>query len=227
MKDTYDEFDSISGAFSETINHSAANFYQRYGKRFLDLTLALLLVPFLAPIIGILWLLARRDGGPGFFGHKRIGKGGGNFRCWKIRTMVVDAEQKLHAYLLQNPDAAAEWRRDQKLSDDPRVIRLGRFLRRTSLDELPQLLNVLKGEMSFVGPRPIVRDEILKYGVASGVYLSQKPSITGLWQVSGRNDVTYHERVSMDIKYVQSISALTDIRIIALTGTSVIGLTGR
>ncbi len=227
MKDTYDHFEALSGEFNESRECVDSSAYEKYGKRVLDLTLAVLLVPILAPVIGMLWLLVRRDGGPGFFGHKRVGKNGDYFRCWKIRTMVVGAEQKLQTYLLENPAAAAEWARDQKLTDDPRVTKLGRFLRKTSLDELPQLLNVLKGEMSFVGPRPIVRDEIAKYGMAADIYLSQKPGITGLWQVSGRNDVTYDERVSMDIEYAQSLSALTDLKIIALTGTSVVGLTGR
>lgn len=171
--------------------------------------------------------MTTRDGGPGFFGHRRIGRNGEVFRCWKIRTMVVDAEARLAEHLASDPEAAAEWERDHKLRDDPRITRLGAFLRATSLDELPQIWNVLKGEMSFVGPRPVVRDEMRKYGAARTAYLAMKPGITGLWQVSGRNDVSYDERVAMDVEYVSSVSLLTDVRLILLTGLSIVDRTGR
>lgn len=201
--------------------------YRRAGKRFFDLALALLILPLVAPIIGVLWLVITRDGGSGFFGHRRIGRDGKVFRCWKLRTMVVDAEQKLRDHLESNPEAAAEWAQDHKLNDDPRITRLGYFMRKTSLDELPQIWNVLKGDMSFVGPRPIVRVELHKYGIHRPVYLSMTPGITGLWQVSGRNDVTYSERVQFDVDYSSELSLLTDIRLIAMTGMSVVGTTGR
>ena len=201
--------------------------YKVAGKRLFDLTLALALMPVLVPLISVLWLLTKRDGGSGFFGHRRVGRNGKVFRCWKLRTMVVDAEQKLREHLKENPAAAAEWARDHKLDDDPRITRLGRFLRKTSLDELPQIWNVIRGEMSFVGPRPIVRVELHKYGNHRPVYLSMTPGITGLWQVSGRNDVTYDERVNFDVEYAKDISLLTDLRLIAKTGLSVVGATGR
>ena len=202
-------------------------FYIRYGKRAFDLVLALLLLPILVPVIALLWLIVARDGGRGFFGHRRIGKDGQVFKCWKLRTMVVDSEQRLREYLAANPEAAAEWARDHKLSDDPRITPLGHFLRRTSLDELPQIWNVLKGEMSFVGPRPVTRVELHKYGAARDAYMAMKPGITGLWQVSGRNEVSYDERVQLDVDYSGLTSLGTDIRLILATAGSVLGATGR
>jgi lipopolysaccharide/colanic/teichoic acid biosynthesis glycosyltransferase len=205
----------------------AQKFYTRYTKRIVDIALALILLPVLVPVIAALWAVTRTDGGPGFFGHRRIGKNGKVFRCWKIRTMVPNAEERLVAYLANNPAAAEEWARDHKLTDDPRITKLGRFLRETSLDELPQIWNVLMGEMSFVGPRPVVRAEMRKYGHGRTAYLTMKPGITGLWQVSGRNDVSYDERVAMDIEYLQTVSLRTDIQLIAKTAGSVLNRTGR
>jgi exopolysaccharide production protein ExoY len=205
----------------------AQKFYTRYTKRIVDICLALILLPVLVPVIAVLWAMTRTDGGPGFFGHRRIGKNGKVFRCWKVRTMVPNAEERLVAYLANNPAAAEEWARDHKLTDDPRITKLGRFLRETSLDELPQIWNVLMGEMSFVGPRPVVRAEMRKYGHGRTAYLTMKPGITGLWQVSGRNDVSYDERVAMDIEYLQTVSLRTDIQLIAKTAGSVLNRTGR
>lgn len=196
-------------------------------KRIFDIVLALTLLPVIAPIIVVIWALVRREGGPGFFGHVRIGSNGRAFKCWKIRTMLPDAQSRLQAHLAQNPEAAAEWARDHKLSDDPRITRLGRLLRRTSLDELPQIWNVLRGDMSFVGPRPIVRAELHKYAMHRGGYLRMKPGITGLWQVSGRNDISYDERVAMDMSYAKIQSFWLDLRIIALTAGAVLHLTGK
>ncbi len=228
MKDYVDKFEPL---FVDVANALQAptdgGLYARGGKRVFDLVLAVLLLPLIAPAVAALWLLVRRDGGPGFFGHKRIGLNGQEFKCWKVRTMVMGAEERLQAYLASNPAAAAEWARDHKLSNDPRITRFGNFLRKSSLDELPQIWNVLKGEMSFVGPRPIVRDELPKYGVAAGAYLSQKPGITGLWQVSGRNDVSYTERVAMDVDYSLRGSLVFDMELILRTGVSVLGGTGR
>lgn len=196
-------------------------------KRVIDLALAILILPAVLPIIAVLYLLTRRDGGAGFFGHVRVGKDNKEFRCWKIRTMVVDAETALNTYLEANPEAKAEWERDFKLTDDPRVTRLGRILRETSLDELPQIWNVLKGEMSFVGPRPVTRTEMAKYQGYEWCYLSVKPGITGLWQVSGRNDVDYAERVQMDMQYINSQSTMGDMNIILRTAGAVLNRTGR
>ncbi|AUQ72461.1 sugar transferase [Phaeobacter inhibens] len=201
--------------------------YAMIGKRLLDILLALILFPVLSPVIALLWMISRRDGGPGFFGHTRIGKDGTPFTCWKIRTMINGAEDVLAEHLKTDAKAAQEWARDRKLSRDPRITNLGLFLRRSSLDELPQIWNVLRGDMSFVGPRPIVRCELSKYGSAAPIYLSQKPGITGLWQVSGRNDVSYEDRVSFDIDYLERRTFSFDIKLILLTGLSVIGRTGR
>ncbi|MEC8628671.1 MAG: sugar transferase [Pseudomonadota bacterium] len=201
--------------------------YAAFGKRVCDLVFAFALLPILVPVIAILWGLTRLDGGPGFFGHKRVGKDRRQFSCWKIRTMVPDAEAKLKQYLSENPDAMAQWQRDFKLDNDPRITRLGNFLRKTSLDELPQIWNVIRGEMSFVGPRPVVQDELLRYGESEKYYLSVRPGITGLWQVSGRNDISYADRVRMDRIYASRYSMLQDTKIIAKTATVVLFPTGK
>lgn len=201
--------------------------YKALGKRIFDVFLAILLLPSIVPVVLTLWLLTRLDGGQGFFGHWRVGKNGKEFRCWKIRTMVANAEAALEEHLLENPEARAEWERDFKLDNDPRITRLGKFLRKTSLDELPQIWNVVRGEMSFVGARPIVRDELVRYGVHAGTYLSMTPGITGLWQVSGRNDVSYVQRVEMDVLYAETCSLWQDISIIFRTGSSVLMRTGK
>lgn len=204
-----------------------SGFYSRFGKRAFDITFALLLLPVLMPVIFLLWCIVRRDGGPGFFGHTRVGRNGKPFKCWKVRSMVVDAEARLQAHLDTNPEAAAEWARDHKLTNDPRINRLGHLLRTTSLDELPQIWNVLKGEMSFVGPRPIVTKELKKYGSSVSTYLVQKPGITGLWQVSGRNNISYDERVALDVAYLSCVSFFKDLGIIAMTASAVLSRTGR
>ncbi|MEP2718501.1 sugar transferase [Pseudophaeobacter sp.] len=229
MKDYVEFFDTnyLLEIHAAAPSEIRTGIYQKFGKRTLDVVLALLLVPVLAPIVALLWVLVRRDGGSGFFGHTRIGRNNKPFRCWKVRTMVHGAEEKLKTYLAENPEAAEEWARDHKLTNDPRITPLGNFLRKTSLDELPQLWNVLKGEMSFVGPRPIVTAELEKYGTAAETYLALKPGITGLWQVSGRNDVSYNERVAMDMDYAKRMAFGLDLELILRTGTSVVGTTGR
>lgn len=141
--------------------------------------------------------------------------------------MVPGAEEKLKTFLAENPEARAEWERDFKLEKDPRITRLGNFLRKSSLDELPQIWNVIKGEMSFVGPRPIVDQELPRYGVNKPEYLAMVPGITGLWQVSGRNDISYGERVALDVDYLRRCSLWLDCKIILMTGASVLGATGK
>ncbi|WP_373355996.1 sugar transferase [Pseudoroseicyclus sp. CXY001] len=200
-----------------------------YGRRFkrpTDLILAIVIMPIVAPMIGILWLLARRDGGRGFFGHRRIGRDGKPFICWKIRTMVPDASERLARHLAENPEAAAEWAAGYKLHNDPRVTTLGAVLRRTSLDELPQLWNVLRGDMSFVGPRPVPEVELALYGVSRGLYESVRPGITGLWQITGRNGTTYAERIALDRAYISRISLRGDLAILFRTARAVISPTG-
>lgn len=202
-------------------------FYRRFGKRTFDILFAVALLPIIAPVVAVLWAIVRLDGGPGFFGHTRIGKDGHSFKCWKVRSMVVNAEARLVEYLRDHPEAAAEWQRDYKLAKDPRITRLGDFIRKTSLDELPQIWNVLTGEMSFVGPRPIVEDELTRYGAYRDAYLSAKPGITGLWQVSGRNDISYSERVAMDGDYQDRLSLGLDVVTILKTAGAVLNRTGK
>jgi exopolysaccharide production protein ExoY len=175
----------------------------------------LLLLSPLFLLIAVIIKLA--DGGPTFYGHRRIGRNGAYFSCLKFRTMVPDADAVLEDHLANCREAAAEWQAWHKLKDDPRITPLGIVLRKTSLDELPQLLNILKGEMSVVGPRPIVRAEVAKYGEAIEQYLSTRPGLTGLWQISGRNDVDYIRRVALDRRYVQEWSFKGDLRIVQRT----------
>ncbi|MBN8525205.1 MAG: undecaprenyl-phosphate galactose phosphotransferase WbaP, partial [Planctomycetes bacterium] len=155
--------------------------------------------------------------GPILYGQRRIGRGGREFTAWKFRSMVADADAILAGYLAAHPELRAEWERDHKLKDDPRVTWIGRLLRRTSLDELPQLWNILTGEMSLVGPRPIVQDEVAKYGERFALYQKVRPGLSGLWQVSGRNDTTYAERVALDCYYVRNWSVWLDLVILART----------
>ena len=187
-------------------------------KRALDLGLVLLGLLLLWPLIGgLVALLKLTDPGPVLYGHRRVGFGGREFRCWKFRTMVVDGDAVLERHFRDNPAAAATWNQQRKLVDDPRVTPLGAVLRKLSLDELPQLLNVLKGEMSLVGPRPVVQAELDHYGVSARHYLSARPGLTGLWQISGRSDTTYAERVRLDRFYVTNWALWRDLRIIFLT----------
>ena len=185
------------------------------GKRVLDLVLSVPAFLFLIPIfIFIAIAIKLDDGGPVFFRHKRRGMNGKTFGCLKFRSMVVDAERRLEEILANDPDLAQEWRDTQKLRDDPRVTGIGGFLRRTSLDELPQLLNIVRGEMSVVGPRPIVEDEVVRYGEKIAFYDSVRPGVLGLWQVSGRSDTSYEERVDLDVEYALEQSSWKDISII-------------
>ena len=207
--------------------HARPRLYATHLKRPLDVVMALIMLPVLVPVIALLWLMVRRDGGNGFFGHTRVGRDGKSFKCWKMRSMEVDAEAKLACYLRANPKAAAEWARDHKLVNDPRITRIGAFLRKSSLDELPQIWNVLKGEMSFVGPRPVVAEELARYGASDWAYLQTRPGITGLWQVSGRNDVSYADRVAMDVRYTADMRLGRDMWIMAMTAGAVIYATGK
>jgi len=164
-----------------------------------------------------MFFIKRHDGGPAIFAQDRIGHGGRVFRCYKLRSMVVDSQARLEALLESDPAARAEWEATQKLKNDPRITRLGQFLRKSSLDELPQLWNIFMGEMSIVGPRPIVQNEIAKYGADFIYYTDVRPGLTGLWQVSGRSETTYEERVALDVEYVREWSFFRDIKVILLT----------
>jgi Undecaprenyl-phosphate galactose phosphotransferase WbaP len=195
---------------------------ERASKRTFDFLVASLLLIALSPVLAIIAVLATLDGGPALFGHRRIGANGEPFVCWKFRTMVPNADEVLARTLAADPAARAEWDRDFKLKNDPRVTRIGRILRAASLDELPQLFNVLKGDMSLVGPRPIVRKEIARYGSAFHDYAGCRPGITGAWQVSGRNDIDYGSRVRLDQEYARNWSLKRDGRILLQTAVVVI-----
>jgi len=195
--------------------------------RALDVVIALLALVFVLPLMAIIALaIFLQDGGPVHFSHRRVGRGGKPFFCYKFRSMAVDAEARLAELLERNPVAREEWARDHKLRDDPRVTPLGAFLRRSSLDELPQLFNVLQGTMSLVGPRPIVDAEISRYGKRFRHYCAVKPGITGLWQVSGRNDVSYRTRVALDCLYAKSQSPALYLWIVIVTIPAVLSRKG-
>ena len=192
-------------------------------KRVLDIVGALLLGTVFAPLAAVIVVLLWSEGGPVIYRHRRIGRDGRMFDCLKFRSMVPDAGRVLRELLEQHPELKAEWLRDHKLRNDPRITPIGRFLRRTSLDELPQIWNVIRGEMSLVGPRPVVRDELMRYGRCLTVYLSAKPGITGLWQVMGRNDTDYRRRVALDVYYVRRQNLVLDLYILLKTTGVVLG----
>jgi lipopolysaccharide/colanic/teichoic acid biosynthesis glycosyltransferase len=195
--------------------------------RLIDVAGALALLIFTAPLILFLALLVKLyDGGPVFFVHRRIGQGGNMFPCLKIRSMVMDADKRLDQLLASDANARAEWALDQKLRNDPRITGLGHFLRRSSLDELPQLINVLRGDMSLVGPRPIVLDEAPRYGRWLKYYCAVRPGITGMWQVSGRNNLTYRRRVACDVLYARRQSARMNLAILIMTIPAVLSQDG-
>jgi Undecaprenyl-phosphate galactose phosphotransferase WbaP len=198
----------------------------RLTKRLFDTVAALALLLVLSPAMLLMAWAVRRDGGPALFAHPRVGKKGKVFNCYKFRTMVVDAEKQLENLLQRQPELRKQWQTERKLRSDPRVSQVGRFLRRTSLDELPQLINVIRGEMSLVGPRPVVRSELPRYGDQVGYYLMVRPGMTGLWQVSGRNDVGYGERVRMDSDYARNWSLLRDLRVLLRTPGAVLRRSG-
>lgn len=187
-------------------------------KRCFDIAAAASALLFLLPLFCLIALAVKlSDRGPVFYRHRRVGRNGEPFDCLKFRTMAVDADGVLRRHLQCDREAAREWERKQKLANDPRVTSLGITLRKTSLDELPQLINILRGEMSLVGPRPIVADEMPKYADCLAHYLRARPGLTGLWQVSGRNDVDYDRRVSLDRHYVENWSLAIDLVIIVRT----------
>jgi exopolysaccharide production protein ExoY len=195
--------------------------------RVLDIIVAACVILFALPLLIIIALSVKlQDGGGAVFAHERIGRGGRTFKCLKFRSMVTNADARLAEVLASDAVARAEWERDHKLRRDPRITRLGELLRKSSLDELPQLFNVLRGEMSIVGPRPIVTAEIARYGTRFHHYCAVKPGITGLWQVSGRNDVSYRRRVAMDTFYARHKSLAWDVKLLFLTVPAVVFASG-
>lgn len=192
-------------------------------RRAFDVCFSVLLLIFVAPLMATAAAaIFLQDGGPVLFRQKRLGRGGRSFSCLKFRTMAVAAEDQLKALLDRDPAARGEWTAARKLRHDPRITPVGRFLRRSSLDELPQLFNVLAGDMSLVGPRPIVSEEIDRYGVHYRHYCAVRPGLTGLWQVNGRNNVSFRRRVVMDVAYVRARCLTLDISILAKTVPAVL-----
>jgi exopolysaccharide production protein ExoY len=198
--------------------------YRRLFKRVLDVTAILAAMPIVVPVVGALALLVAREGGSPFYSQSRVGRNGKTFRMWKLRSMVTDADQRMEKYLAANPEARAEWDSTQKLRHDPRVTRFGHFLRRSSLDELPQLWNVLRGDMSLVGPRPMMLNQQSMYpGTA---YYRLRPGVTGFWQTAGRNRTTFEARAEYDAAYDNDLSLAVDLRILARTVGVVLKGTG-
>lgn len=186
-------------------------------KRAFDIVGALALMLALAPVLAVVAALVRLSGPKVLFAHPRVGQGGRIFPCYKFRTMVPNAQFVLDRLLADRADLRLEWERDFKLKDDPRVTRIGKFLRKYSLDELPQFWNVLRGDMSLVGPRPIIADELKRYGRHVDCYLAARPGVTGLWQVSGRSDVDYDDRVRLDREYIGRRCLAVDLAIVCKT----------
>nr|WP_244528580.1 sugar transferase [Methylobacterium gossipiicola] len=210
---------SVEGQSSQGVAWSAGRSpATAFSKRCFDLTFAVSVLLILLPLFGIVAAGVKLNGGgPIFFRHQRVGRDGHLFGCLKFRTMRQDSQAALEAHLARDPAARQEWLETRKLKNDPRVTAVGVFLRKTSLDELPQLLNILAGHMSVVGPRPIVPDEIALYGTEAGHYLAVRPGLTGAWQVSGRSDTSYAERVRLDSDYVKNWTFANDLSIVART----------
>jgi Undecaprenyl-phosphate galactose phosphotransferase WbaP len=206
------------GVVGLEVRRELLRWQSRLTKRTMDFVLAVGGGVLILPWVAIVALLVKwTSRGPVFYGHRRIGEGGQTFRAWKFRTMVEDADQVLEQCLQADSVLRAEWAANHKLRDDPRVTKIGKFLRQTSLDELPQIWNVIRGEMSLVGPRPIVRHEVVKYGEEFDLYQKVRPGITGLWQVSGRSETSYDQRVAMDVHYVRNWSVWLDVYLLAKT----------
>jgi len=189
-------------------------------KRTMDIVLSATMLVVLLPMLLAITAVVAADGGSAYFSHRRVGRGGRTFGCLKFRTMRPDADRILAELLARDPSARAEWEATRKLRRDPRVTKIGRLLRATSLDELPQMINVLRGDMSLVGPRPVVQDELDQHYspvLAATDYLSVRPGVTGLWQVSGRSNTGYRERVALDSDYARNPSLLRDLKILVLT----------
>lgn len=198
--------------------------YRNGIKRLLDVAVIVMAAPIVVPIVAVLAVMVARDGGPPFYTQVRIGKDGSTFRMWKLRSMVADADDRMVAHLAADPAARAEWDSTQKLKKDPRVTRFGQVLRKSSLDELPQLWNVLRGDMSLVGPRPMMTSQQALYpGTA---YYALRPGITGYWQTAGRNATTFEARAAFDTAYEADLSLTTDARLLVQTVGVVLKATG-
>lgn len=216
---------AVSGAVSRIPR--SGSLYARLGKRLLDIAISLALMPALMPVMAAIWLLIRRDGSGAIFAQPRVGREGRVFACYKFRTMIPEAERALERMIATDPAVAEEWRVHQKLRNDPRITAIGKLLRKTSLDELPQILNVLKGEMSLVGPRPFLPAQKSIYDAAGGrAYYRLRPGVTGLWQVMSRHDTTFASRVRFDEAYGAHLRATGDLALILRTAKVVLLRTG-
>ncbi len=217
-------YTSQSSRQSISTSKSSPRYAYFASKRALDIFATLMIAPFALTIVGLLALLIRRDGGRAFYSQPRVGKDGRLFKLWKLRTMVPDAEIRLQEHLAADPLARVEWLANQKLTNDPRITGLGKYLRKYSLDELPQLLNVFLGDMSLVGPRPILPEQRQYYSGAA--YYNLRPGLTGLWQISERNASTFSERAVLDARYASMMSFGVDLWILSKTPTVVLKGTG-
>ena len=206
------------------VSSPGARLYRRFGKRLLDVLFVVIGTPFVLPFMIIIAVLIKMDGGSAFYHQARLGKDGREFKFWKFRSMVPDADKALDEFLASNPAAAEEWRVSQKLRHDPRITRVGRIIRKTSLDELPQIWNVLVGDMSLVGPRPMMPQQWELYPGTD--YKRLLPGITGFWQVSTRNDVSFAARAKFDADYNSKLSLYTDLCTLARTVGAVCRATG-
>lgn len=215
---------SIAIPADAPLGQTSPSLYRQGFKRVLDTLVVLLSIPVTLPLITLLALAVMRRGGMPFFRQVRVGQNGRLYTMWKLRTMVADAESRLEAYLATDPAARNEWDKTQKLKSDPRITPFGQFLRRSSLDELPQLWNVLRGDMSLVGPRPMMPEQAPLY--PGQAYFKLRPGITGLWQVSVRNASTFADRAHYDTRYHHDLSLITDLRILAATFRVVLRGTG-
>jgi lipopolysaccharide/colanic/teichoic acid biosynthesis glycosyltransferase len=198
--------------------------YRSVFKRVFDVTAVLAASPIVVPLVAVLAAVVALDGGKPFYGQERVGKDHRVFRMWKLRSMVCDADARMETYLAADPELRREWNETQKLKRDPRITGFGRVLRKCSLDELPQLWNVLKGDMSLVGPRPMMVSQQALY--PSVVYYRMRPGITGYWQTSARNDTTFADRAKFDAEYDRDLSLATDLRLLARTVRTVVRGTG-
>lgn len=224
----YSEIDGgLNGAtYAERMDRAPrrTGLYRGYFKRAFDILAVLLAAPFVLPVVLLMGLLVMRDGGSMFYTQARIGRGGKVFRIWKLRSMVVNADKKLEEYLASDPVARAEWNEHQKLKNDPRITAAGRLIRKTSLDELPQLWNVLRGDMSLVGPRPMMPDQKALY--PGRAYYRLRPGLTGFWQISDRNETSFAGRAAYDTQYARRLSLPTDVMVLCATVWVVVRGTG-
>ena len=217
---------SIAQTVAGQTEFPVSGLYANYGKRALDIAMALALAPIAAMLVAFFALVLLVQGQSPFYSQLRLGRGGQVFRIWKLRTMRADAEAFLQHLLATDPARRAEWNSTQKLKDDPRVTKLGAFLRKSSIDELPQLLNVLRGDMSMIGPRPMMLDQAPLYGPGLHYYLSLRPGISGKWQVTERNDADFGRRAQIDAEYARDLTFAADLSIAMRTVNTILRSTG-